>query len=70
MQRSGNARQDIPPFNFLIFVLTHQDISPRNVILDTSGQVWLMDWAFAGAYPPYSEAATLAEQAQVPDFSQ
>jgi len=65
-----NARQDIPPFNFPTFVFTHQDISPRNLILDTSDQVWLIDWAFAGAYPPCFEAATLAEQAQFPDFSQ
>ena len=67
---SGNAREDIPPFNFPTFVLTHQDISPRNLILDPSGQVWLIDWAFAGAYPPCFEAATLTEQIQFPDFSQ
>ena len=67
---TGNARQDIPPFNFPTFVLTHQDISPRNLILDPSDRVWLIDWAFAGAYPPCFEAATLTEQTQFPDFGQ
>jgi aminoglycoside phosphotransferase (APT) family kinase protein len=67
---TGNARQDIPAFNFPAFVLTHQDISPRNLILDPCGQIWLIDWAYSGAYPPCFEAAALTDQAQFPDFSQ
>ncbi|KAI9785386.1 MAG: hypothetical protein M1839_000405 [Geoglossum umbratile] len=69
-KETENARRDIPSFNFPTFVLTHQDISPRNLILDPSGQIWLIDWAFSGAYPPRFEAATLTDQAQFPDFSQ
>ncbi|KAJ5248451.1 hypothetical protein N7489_002218 [Penicillium chrysogenum] len=54
--------KDIPPFQFTTFVLTHQDISPRNLILDQNGEVWLVDWAFAGAYPPAFESAALLAQ--------
>lgn len=54
--------KDIPPFRFTTFVLTHQDISPRNLILDRNGEVWLIDWAHAGAYPPAFESAALLAQ--------
>ncbi|EFW20262.1 conserved hypothetical protein [Coccidioides posadasii str. Silveira] len=61
--------QDIPPFKFRKFVLVHQDISPRNMILDAAGQVWLIDWAHAGAYPPAVERAAVAEQHLFPEFN-
>ncbi|KOS41882.1 hypothetical protein ACN38_g7273 [Penicillium nordicum] len=54
--------KDIPPFQFSTFVLTHQDISPRNLVLDHNGEVWLIDWANAGAYPPAFESAALLAQ--------
>lgn len=54
--------KDISPFQFSTFVLTHQDISPRNLILDHNGEVWLIDWANAGAYPPAIESAALLAQ--------
>ena len=63
------APQDIPPFHFTSFVLTHQDISPRNLILDESHRVWVIDWADAGAYPPWFEVAALASQGMFQDFS-
>ncbi len=66
---TGNAKQAIAPFKFEKFVLTHQDISPRNLIVNNGGKIWLIDWAFAGAYPPIFEAATLTDQGQFPDFS-
>ncbi|RFU35548.1 hypothetical protein B7463_g761, partial [Scytalidium lignicola] len=58
-----------PKFKFQSLVLTHQDISPRNLMLDRSGRVWLIDWANAGAYPPGFERAALEQQFQFPDFS-
>ncbi|KAJ5931215.1 Aminoglycoside phosphotransferase [Penicillium verrucosum] len=55
--------KDIPPFQFSTFVLTHQDISPQNLVLDHNGELWLIDWANAGAYPPaFGSAALLAQQ--------
>ncbi|KAJ9219558.1 hypothetical protein DTO027B5_4826 [Paecilomyces variotii] len=64
-----HASSDLPPFKFTEFVLTHQDISPRNLILDRNGLVWLVDWADAGAYPPPFEIAALHSQSQFPDFN-
>ncbi|KAL4964045.1 kinase-like domain-containing protein [Aspergillus stella-maris] len=63
------APEDIPDFHFSEFVLTHQDISPRNLVLDDNGQLWLMDWADAGAYPRAFENAALESQDSFPDFN-
>ncbi|PYI35810.1 phosphotransferase family protein [Aspergillus indologenus CBS 114.80] len=59
---------DVPAFRFTELVLVHQDISPRNLVLDGAGQVWLVDWADAGAYPRGFETAALRAQASFPDF--
>lgn len=40
-------------------VMCHLDIHPRNLIVDGQGELWLLDWAFSGAYPPYFESASL-----------
>ncbi|OBT82739.1 hypothetical protein VE02_09351 [Pseudogymnoascus sp. 03VT05] len=53
-----------PRFKFQTLVLTHQDIAPRNVILDAEGKAWLIDWAHAGAYPPGFERAALLTQCE------
>ncbi|GLA47077.1 hypothetical protein AnigIFM63604_000941 [Aspergillus niger] len=63
------APQDIPAFKFTELVITHQDISPRNIILDAEGHVWLVDWADAGAYPRVFESASLSSQSSFPDFN-
>lgn len=48
----------IPPTaNTLVF--THHDLAPRNIILDPSGQLWLLDWDYAGWYPGYFEYASM-----------
>ncbi|KAG8411156.1 hypothetical protein J3459_016601 [Metarhizium acridum] len=39
------------------FVFTHHDLSPRNIMLDPSGQLWLIDWDYAGFYPEFFEYA-------------
>ncbi|GKZ98454.1 hypothetical protein AnigIFM59636_003249 [Aspergillus niger] len=44
-----HTSSDLAPFKFTEFVLIHQDISPRNLILDRNGLVWLVDWADAGS---------------------
>ncbi|KAL5363414.1 hypothetical protein BJX96DRAFT_167463 [Aspergillus floccosus] len=40
----------------------------RNLILDRTGLVWLVDWADAGSYPPACETAALWSQSQFVDF--
>ncbi|KAL6305721.1 kinase-like domain-containing protein, partial [Sparassis latifolia] len=32
-------------------VFTHQDLSPRNLILDDNDKLWVIDWELAGWYP-------------------
>lgn len=36
-------------------VLVHQDLAPRNMILDSGGRLWLVDWGNSGFYPAYME---------------
>lgn len=36
-------------------VLVHQDLAPRNMILDPQGTLWLVDWGNAGFYPSVME---------------
>lgn len=59
----NKASQDTRDFRFTTFVLTHQDITSRNLILDRHGQVWLIDWAYAGAYPPAFERRSIERSA-------
>lgn len=47
------------PLDVEKLVLTHHDLAPRNIILDTSGRPWLIDWDLAGFYPPYFEYAAM-----------
>jgi aminoglycoside phosphotransferase (APT) family kinase protein len=65
----NQAPKDTLPFHFTKFVLTHNDISPRNLIFDQHEQVWLVDWAFSGAYPPVFESAALSIQPSFTDFN-
>lgn len=36
-------------------VLVHQDLAPRNMMLDTTGSLWIIDWNNAGYYPTFME---------------
>ncbi|OBT66617.1 hypothetical protein VE03_03943 [Pseudogymnoascus sp. 23342-1-I1] len=69
-QGCRQAAADTPRFAFKDLVLTHQDIAPRNLILDASGRVWLLDWAFAGAYPGGFERVAMGVQCRFrfPEF--
>ncbi|OXV10467.1 hypothetical protein Egran_01769 [Elaphomyces granulatus] len=59
-----NASGDTPRFEFkdTRMVFTHQDIAPRNLILDPSGRLWLIDWAYAGVYPEGFEQSAIPKQ--------
>lgn len=54
---------DTPPGwftgHFDELVMCHLDMHPLNLILDGQGKLWLLDWAFSGAYPPFFEIARL-----------
>jgi Choline/ethanolamine kinase len=39
------------------FVFTHQDLAPRNLLLDEQDNLWLVDWEYSGWYPNYFEYA-------------
>jgi len=36
-------------------VLTHNDLSMRNIIGGRDGKLWLVDWGWSGFYPPFCE---------------
>ncbi|KAI0093478.1 kinase-like domain-containing protein [Irpex rosettiformis] len=38
-------------------ILCHQDLAPRNMVVDRDGVLWLVDWRHAGFYPPIMEYA-------------
>lgn len=43
-------------------VLTHQDLNPRNIIVGADGRLWVIDWAWAGYYPPWFEYVAMQRQ--------
>lgn len=58
----GHALQTPPGWftgKFDELVMCHLDIHPRNMILDSQNKLWLLGWAFSGAYPPYFETEYL-----------
>ena len=69
-QHFNQVAKEIPSMDFQYFVVVHGDLSPRNLIVDANNQVWLIDWGFAGIYPPIFETATLSRQMHFPDFAQ
>ncbi|KAI1929758.1 hypothetical protein LOZ12_006886 [Ophidiomyces ophidiicola] len=40
-------------------VFTHQDLAPRNIIVDDRCHLWLLDWDHSGWYPVYFEYASM-----------
>jgi Phosphotransferase enzyme family len=49
----------LPPTRKL--VLTHHDLAPRNLLVDASGNLWLVDWQLLGWYPLYFEYASMQD---------
>lgn len=58
VEGTGHAQVRVPP-KAKTFVFTHHDLAPRNILLDTSSQLWLLDWDYAGFYPMYFEYASM-----------
>ncbi|KDQ18694.1 hypothetical protein BOTBODRAFT_29070 [Botryobasidium botryosum FD-172 SS1] len=51
-------------------VLTHNDLSMRNVIIGVDGTVWIIDWGWAGFYPEwfgYISSKFAAENDKAPE---
>ncbi|KAK7695665.1 hypothetical protein QCA50_000301 [Cerrena zonata] len=44
---------DSSAFSSLVF--THNDLNMRNILLDENHVLWVVDWGFAGFYPPWFE---------------
>ena len=61
-QDFGLANATHPTFTdkFNELVICHFDLHAQNMILDDRDHVWLIDWAYSGAYPPYFEKAALS----------
>lgn len=52
-QRHGKLLKTEPPFQFQRFVMCHMDLKMTNILIDANGDVWIIDWGSAGAYPPW-----------------
>jgi aminoglycoside phosphotransferase (APT) family kinase protein len=63
------APRRTPRFRFRKVVLTHQDIAPRNLVLDAQGKVWIVDWGVAGVYPAGFEQAAFQVQSWNGEFT-
>jgi serine/threonine protein kinase len=44
---------------FSDLIMCHMDIKLRNLILDKEGRLWILDWAWAGFFPPAFEHTSL-----------
>ena len=68
--RFKQAPVDTPRFTFRDVVLTHQDLAPRNIILDKEKKVWLIDWGHAGIFPKgFEHAAFVVQSASHEEFT-
>jgi hypothetical protein len=65
--RHNNTFIPLPPLNESLFsrlVFTHNDLNMRNILLDSEGQLWVIDWGFAGFFPPCFEYLAMRYTAQ------
>jgi len=59
-QRMKKAPLTVRPFDrSMPLVLTHFDLAPRNLILDNTNRLWVLDWGYAGFYPQWFEVAAM-----------
>jgi hypothetical protein len=55
-----NRHRNPPPLEgSLPLVLTHNDLSMRNIILGSDQKVWMINWGRSGFYPPWCEYLTM-----------
>ena len=68
-QKFNQALPGTPRFILKKLVFSHMDVAPRNLLIDENSNVWVIDWACAGAYPPGFEQAVVSCQIHFPDFN-
>ncbi|KLO88697.1 Uncharacterized protein LW93_4508 [Fusarium fujikuroi] len=61
---------DTTKFEFKDIVLTHQDLAPRNLVVDKDMKLWVLDWGCAGVYPKGFEQAALQVQAWNEEYAE
>ncbi|KAJ3983553.1 hypothetical protein F5890DRAFT_1522356 [Lentinula detonsa] len=54
----------LPTSVFTPLVFTHNDLNMRNLLLDDRGVLWIVDWGFAGFFPPWFEYLGMLYAAQ------
>lgn len=70
-QHFHQAPPDALPFVFNKYAVTHYDVAPRNLILDSDSKVWLIDWGDAGIYPEgFDFAALNGRKDQAEEFTE
>lgn len=47
--------EPIPASAYTPLVFAHHNLTPKNILLDDHGVVWLINWSRAGFYPSWSE---------------
>ena len=57
-------REPLDPSAFTSLVFTHNDLNMRNLLLDDNGVLWVVDWGWAGFYPPWFEYLGMKYAAQ------
>ncbi|KAG6843214.1 hypothetical protein H0H93_001842, partial [Arthromyces matolae] len=45
----------LPRYLFDTLVVTHNDLNMRNILVDENGTLWIIDWDWAGFFPPWFE---------------
>lgn len=61
LSQDDPARKDLFD-NSEPLVLTHQDLNLRNILVDENYRLWIIDWAWAGYYPPWFEYVAMQRQ--------
>lgn len=65
---AARARSHFIPATSEFFVFTHQDLAPRNLLIDENDDLWIVDWELSGWYPIYFEYVSM-QNFQMPKWS-
>lgn len=54
-----HPRPDLLTRSLDTHTFVHQDLVPRNFVIDSNRQLWIVDWSYGGYYPEYFEYAEM-----------